>query len=208
MSSAAVFASPSVLWVKRILSRSNLKDASSATLRAPLVGISDRTRKSLGTMRFLTDLIRKTLWRAAVCGRNVAINIKVTIVRQTIKLNPLSLHFSLVWLWLWKEKVLKKKELSVLVVKKGFKRSSSCFSLPNGSQLKKQKEGKQGFETIQSHYFLHWMKSAFVLHLSLNCYSCFGCQSKILHCASGFCFFRRLSYSSEVAWFSPNLTDS
>ena len=28
-------------------------------------------------------------WRPAVCGRNVAINIKVTIVRQTIKLNPL-----------------------------------------------------------------------------------------------------------------------
>ena len=28
-----------------------------------------------------------------MCGRNVAINIKVTIVRQTIKLNPLSLHF-------------------------------------------------------------------------------------------------------------------
>ena len=28
-------------------------------------------------------------WRPAVCGRNVAINIKVTIMRQTIKLNPL-----------------------------------------------------------------------------------------------------------------------
>ena len=28
-------------------------------------------------------------WRPAVCGRNVVINIKVTIVRQTIKLNPL-----------------------------------------------------------------------------------------------------------------------
>ena len=28
-------------------------------------------------------------WRPALCGRNVVINIKVTIVRQTIKLNPL-----------------------------------------------------------------------------------------------------------------------
>ena len=157
MSSVAVFTSPSVLWVRRFLSRNNLKDAYSATLRAPLVGIGDRTRRSLGTMRFLTHLMRKTLWRAAVCGRNVAINIKVTIVKQTIKLNLLSLHFlSRLTLAVKRKSSKENGVVGISCKKKGFERGmSSCFRLQTGRQLKKQKEGKQGFETLQSHRFLH-----------------------------------------------------
>ena len=52
-------ASPLAFCVSLIRSLRNLTDASSATLRAPLVGTGGRTCTSLGTKRFLMHLVRK-----------------------------------------------------------------------------------------------------------------------------------------------------
>ena len=60
--SVSFFASPLAFCVSLIRSLRNLMDASSATLRAPLVGTGGRTRRSLGTTRFLMHLVRKVRW--------------------------------------------------------------------------------------------------------------------------------------------------
>ena len=60
--SVSFFASPLAFCVSLIRSLRNLMDASSATLRAPLVGTGGRTRRSLGTTRFLMHLDRKVRW--------------------------------------------------------------------------------------------------------------------------------------------------
>ena len=60
--SVSFFASPLAFCVSLIRSLRNLMGASSATLRAPLVGTGGRTRRSLGTTRFLMHLVRKVTW--------------------------------------------------------------------------------------------------------------------------------------------------
>ena len=60
--SASLFTSPLAFCVSLILSLRNLMDASSATLRAPLVGTGGQTCRSFGTMRFLMHLVRKVRW--------------------------------------------------------------------------------------------------------------------------------------------------
>ena len=56
------FASPLALCVSLIRSLRNLMDKSAAILCAPLVGTGGRTRRSLGTTRFLMHLVRKVRW--------------------------------------------------------------------------------------------------------------------------------------------------
>ena len=60
--SVSLFASPLALLVSRILSLKNLLEASSATLRAPLIGTGGWTRRSRGIMWVLIHLVRKVRW--------------------------------------------------------------------------------------------------------------------------------------------------
>ena len=60
--SVSFFASPLAFCVSLIRSLGNLMDASSAILCAPFVGTGGRTRRSLGTTRFLMHLVRKVRW--------------------------------------------------------------------------------------------------------------------------------------------------
>ena len=60
--SISFFASPLAFCVSLIRSLRNLMDASSATLRAPLVGTGGRTRRSIGTTQFLMHLVTKVRW--------------------------------------------------------------------------------------------------------------------------------------------------
>ena len=53
---------------------------------------------------------------------------------------------------------------------------------PNAKPPKKHKEGITLLSPLN--------EKCFFLPLSLNFYQCFDCQSKLLHRASGFCFFR------------------
>ena len=57
--SVSFFASPLAFCVSLIRSLRNLMDASSATLRAPLVRTGGRTRRSIGTTQFLMHLVTK-----------------------------------------------------------------------------------------------------------------------------------------------------
>ena len=60
--SVSFFASPLAFCVSLICSLKDLMDASSATLRVLLVGTGGRTRRSLGTTRFLMHLVSKVRW--------------------------------------------------------------------------------------------------------------------------------------------------
>ena len=74
--------------------------------------------------------------------------------------------------------------MSVLVVKKEGSEACSClllFAFQTRSRLKNTRK--------ESHYFLHWIKVLFFASF-IEFYQCFDCQSKILHRARGFCFFR------------------
>ena len=61
---------------------------------------------------------------------------------------------------------------------------SPLIRLPNAR--KKHKEKHKGKITLLSPL----NEKCFFLPLSLSFYQCFDCQSKILHRACGFCFFR------------------
>ena len=101
-------------------------------------------------MPFLTPLMRKTLWRAAVCGRNVAINNKVTIVRQTIKLNPLSLHFLSRLTLPMKRKSSKENGVVGISCKK--KKALSEFILFSPSKRKPAKKNKKKGNKVLKHF--------------------------------------------------------
>ena len=80
------------------------------------------------------------------------------------------------------------------------------FAFQTRTRLKKKqqqqlKQGKQGFKNIFQTLRLHSRLSPLSEKCLVLYFSCFNCQSKILHCATGFCFFHGL-------WVFPaKLTD-
>ena len=71
------------------------------------------------------------------------------------------------------------------------------FAFQTRTRLKKKqqqqlKQGNQGFKNIFQTLRLHSRLSPLSEKCLVLYFSCFNCQSKILHCASGFCFFHGL----------------